>query len=111
MVNRFKLKQLQKHQEAIIKECLMGKDCFFIIATGGGKSLCYQPTALLSPAVTVVISPLKSLIVDQLNRLNDLKVYFLFFFSFDSFLVVYFPNSMLRFQLHTFLLLRTKENN
>ncbi|KZS05618.1 Bloom Syndrome-like protein [Daphnia magna] len=74
MVNRFKLKQLQKHQEAIIKACLMGKDCFGIIATGGGKSLCYQPTALLSPGVTVVISPLKSLIVDQVNRLNDLKI-------------------------------------
>jgi ATP-dependent DNA helicase RecQ len=57
-------------QEAIVADVLAGRDVFALLPTGGGKSLCYQLPALLTPGLTVVISPLIALMKDQVDALT-----------------------------------------
>ncbi len=61
-------------QEQLIDALLAGRDCLGIMPTGGGKSLCYQLPALLLPGLTLVVSPLISLMKDQVAALRSAGV-------------------------------------
>lgn len=62
-------------QELLIDSILSGRDVLGIMPTGAGKSICYQVPALMLPGITVVISPLISLMKDQVQALNQAGVH------------------------------------
>ena len=61
-------------QEALIDALLAGRDVLGVMPTGAGKSVCYQIPALLLPGVTLVVSPLISLMQDQVAALTDAEI-------------------------------------
>lgn len=62
-------------QEELIDDILSGRDVLGIMPTGAGKSICYQVPALMLPGITIVISPLISLMQDQVRALNEAGVH------------------------------------
>ncbi len=62
-------------QEVLMDAVLSGRDIFGIMPTGAGKSLCYQIPALMMPGITLVISPLISLMKDQVETLNQAGIH------------------------------------
>ena len=67
--------RFREGQEELIRGILAGRDVLGIMPTGAGKSLCYQIPALMSDGITLVISPLISLMKDQVAALNQAGVY------------------------------------
>ncbi len=65
-------------QKEIIQSVIDGKDTLAVMPTGGGKSLCYQIPALILPGITVVVSPLISLMQDQVASLRAAGIHSVF---------------------------------
>jgi ATP-dependent DNA helicase RecQ len=58
-------------QDQVIASALAGKDCFVLMPTGSGKSICFQIPALLRPGTAIVVSPLISLMKDQVDGMRQ----------------------------------------
>ncbi|HEX8788917.1 MAG TPA: ATP-dependent DNA helicase RecQ, partial [Telluria sp.] len=70
----FGIEQLRDGQQRVIDSVLDGKDTLAIMPTGSGKSLCYQIPARILDGMTIVVSPLISLMQDQLGKLDELGI-------------------------------------
>ncbi|MDD4067544.1 MAG: ATP-dependent DNA helicase, partial [Bacteroidales bacterium] len=67
----FGFNKFKGNQEVVIKSLLEGNDTFVIMPTGGGKSLCYQLPALILPGCAIIVSPLISLMKNQVDAIRN----------------------------------------
>jgi ATP-dependent DNA helicase RecQ len=67
----FGLDEFRRAQREVIEEVLAGRDVLCVMPTGAGKSLCYQLPAAIQGGLTIVVSPLISLMEDQVQQLRD----------------------------------------
>src|SRR5579862_1591704 len=76
---KFGYETFRPGQERAVRAVMAGRDALVVLPTGGGKSLCFQIPALLFPGLTVVVSPLISLMKDQVDALaaRDLPATFI----------------------------------
>ena len=76
--NTFGFDAFRPIQESVIEGLIAGEDQFVLMPTGGGKSLCYQVPALVRDGLAIIVSPLISLMQDQVNALcaNGVKAAF-----------------------------------
>ncbi|WP_265633632.1 DEAD/DEAH box helicase [Cupriavidus cauae] len=71
---RFDIRRLRPGQAEVIDSVLQGHDTLAVMPTGSGKSLCYQVPAMCLDGLTVVVSPLISLMQDQAEKLEGLEL-------------------------------------
>lgn len=71
----FGFTDFRPHQREIVQSILDGRDVFAVMPTGGGKSLCYLLPAILKPGLCLVISPLISLMKDQVDNARELGIH------------------------------------
>jgi ATP-dependent DNA helicase RecQ len=72
--NTFGLDDFRPAQREVIEEVLAGRDVLCVMPTGAGKSLCYQLPAVVQGGLTIVVSPLISLMEDQVQQLRDEEI-------------------------------------
>lgn len=74
LTNVFGLAQFRPRQREIIRDVVAGRDTLVVMPTGAGKSLCYQLPAVALRGLTVIVSPLISLMTDQVRQLRQLRI-------------------------------------
>src|SRR6187397_743240 len=74
----FGLDEFRPSQREVIEDVLRGRDVLCVMPTGAGKSLCYQLPAVVQGGLTIVVSPLISLMEDQVRQLRDENIEALF---------------------------------
>ena len=72
--NTFGFTKFRDKQEEIINDAVSNIDQFVVLPTGSGKSICYQLPAIIQKGITIVVSPLKSLILDQVANLEKKNI-------------------------------------
>ncbi len=80
----FRKKEFFEGQLEILERSLANKDVIGLLPTGGGKSLCYQLSALLQPGMTLIVDPIISLMHDQVNNLKQLQIDAIAYLSSDQ---------------------------